>query len=79
MNETFSKVSEKIVVRKSLAPKAEAKKAGNPNIDANETPRPPFQRAEPAEYSNYRRSSRYTLWKTRRIWFCHTFPRELDD
>ena len=32
----------------------------------------PFQRAEPAEYSKYRRSSRYTLWKARRVRFCHT-------
>ena len=39
----------------------------------------PFQRAEPAEYSKCRRSSQYTLWKARRVRFCHTFPRELDD
>ena len=39
----------------------------------------PFQRAEPAEYSKYRRSSRYTLLKARRVRVCHTFPRELDD
>ena len=41
MNETSSNVSEKNVVRKSLAPKAEAKKAGSANNDADETPRPP--------------------------------------
>ena len=35
-------VSEKIVVRKSLAPKAEAKKAGSANNDADDTPRPPI-------------------------------------
>ena len=39
----------------------------------------PFQRAEPAEYSKYRRSSRYTFWKGCRVRFCHTFPRELGD
>ena len=33
----------------------------------------PIQRDEPAEHSNYRRSSRYTLWKARRVRFCHTF------
>ena len=27
-----------------------------------------FQRAEPAEYSKCRHSSRYTLWRTRRVW-----------
>ena len=37
----------------------------------------PFQRAEPAEYSKYCR--RYTMWKARRVRFCHTFPRELGD
>ena len=31
----------------------------------------PSQRAEPAEYSKYRRSSRYTLSKARRARFCH--------
>ena len=40
--ETSSNVSEKIVVRKSLAPKAEAKKVGNANNDADDTPRPPI-------------------------------------
>ena len=39
----------------------------------------PSQRAEPAESSKYRRSSRYTLWKVRRVRFCHYFPRELDE
>ena len=39
----------------------------------------PSQQAEPAEYSKYRRSSRYTLWKVRRARFCHISPRELDD
>ena len=40
VNETYSNVSKKIVVRKSLAPKAEARKAGSANNDADETPRP---------------------------------------
>ena len=31
----------------------------------------PSQQTEPAEYSKYRRSSRYTLWKARRARFCH--------
>ena len=42
LNETSSNVSEKIVVRKSLAPKAEARKAGSANNDADQTPRPPI-------------------------------------
>ena len=33
----------------------------------------PSQQTEPAEYSKYRRSSRYTLWKARRARFCHVF------
>ena len=37
------------------------------------------QQAAPAEYSKYRRSSRYTLWKARRERFCHISQRELDD
>ena len=69
----------KIVVRKSLAPKVEAKKAGSANNDADDTQDHPFQRAEPAEYSKYRQSSRYTLWKAHRVRFCHTFQRELGD
>ena len=67
VNQTSSNVSKKVVVRKSLAPKAEVKKAGSANNDADETPRPqdhPSQQAEPAEYSKYRRSSHYTLWKS---------------
>ena len=39
----------------------------------------PSQQAEPAEYSKYRRNSRYTLWKARGARFCHISPRELDD
>ena len=39
----------------------------------------PSQQAEPAEYSKYHPSSRYTLWKARRARFCHISPRELDD
>ena len=39
----------------------------------------PSQQAEPAEYSKYCRSSRYTLWKARRARFCHISSRELDD
>ena len=81
VNGTSSNVSEKIVVRKSLAPKVEVKKAGSANNDADETPRPqnhPSQQAEPAEYSKYRRSSHYTLSKVRRARFCHIFPRKLD-
>ena len=42
VNETTSNVSEKIVVRKSLAPKAEAKNAGSANNDEDDTPRPPI-------------------------------------
>ena len=42
VNETSSKDSEKIVERKSLAPKAEAKKAGSANHDADKTTRPPI-------------------------------------
>ena len=38
-----------------------------------------LQQAEPAEYSNCRRGSRFTLWKAGRVRFCHIFPRELDD
>ena len=53
VNKKSSNVSEKIVFRKSLAPKAGARKAGSANIDADETPRPPSQRAEPAEYSKW--------------------------
>ena len=40
VNETSSNVSDKIVVRKSLAPKAEVRKPGSANNDADETPRP---------------------------------------
>ena len=40
--ETSSNISEKIIVRKSLAPKADAKKAESANNDADETPRPPI-------------------------------------
>ena len=57
-------------MRKSLAPNAEAKKAGSSKIGADKTPRPLFQRAEPAEYSKCR-SSGYTLWKARLVRFCH--------
>ena len=42
VNETSAKDSEKIVERKSLAPKDDAKKAGSDNNDADETPRPPI-------------------------------------
>ena len=42
VNETSSNVSERIVVRKSLAPKAEAKRAGSAKNDADDTPRPPI-------------------------------------
>ena len=38
----------------------------------------PFQRAEPAEYSEYCQGSRYTLRKSRSVEFCHTFRRQLD-
>ena len=44
VNETSSKVPEKRAVRKSLAPKAEAKKAGSANNDADENPRPHLSR-----------------------------------
>ena len=33
------------------------------------------QRAESAESSKDCRRSRYTLWKARRVRFCHIFPR----
>ena len=66
-------------MRKSLAPNAVAKKAGSANNDAVTPQDHPFQRAEPAEYSKYRRSSHYTLWKARRVRLCPTFPKELDD
>ena len=42
VNESSSNVSEKIDVRKSLATKAEARKAESANNDADETPRPPI-------------------------------------
>ena len=42
VNETSSNVSEKIVVRKSLAPQAETKTAGSANNDADDTSRPPI-------------------------------------
>ena len=37
----------------------------------------PSERAEPAEYTKYYRSSRYTLWKDSCVRFCYTFLREL--
>ena len=79
MNETSSKVSEKIVVRKLLAPKTEAKRREVLMIKMRLKHQDhPFQQTEPAEYSKCRQSWRYTLWKARRVRFCHTFPRELD-
>ena len=65
VNETSLKASEKLVMRKSLAPNAEVKRVGSANIDADETRRQPTQQAEPAEYSKYCRSSRYSFWKAR--------------
>ena len=47
-------------MRKSLTPKAEAKKR-KVVIVIRMKPR------EPAKYSKYFRSSRYTLWKARRV------------
>ena len=79
MNETFSKISDKSVVRKPLAPKTEANKTESANNDADEPQDHPFQLAEPTENFKYRRSLRYTHWKVRRVRFCHTFPREPDD
>ena len=76
MNETSSKVSVKIVDRKPLAAKAGAKKGAGANNAADEIQDLTFQRAEPADYSEGRQNSRYTLWKTLRC--CHTFPRDLD-
>ena len=64
MDEISSNVSKKIVVIKSLASRAEAKKAGSAPIDADESPIP--ERPEPAEYSKYRQSS---LSKVRRVRF----------
>ena len=40
VNETSLNLSDKIVLRKSFAPKTEAKKAGSANNDADETRRP---------------------------------------
>ena len=57
VNEVSSNASEQSVVRKPHAPTAEAKKAGNFNNDARETPRASFQRAEPAQYKKYSRNS----------------------
>ena len=59
-------------MRKSLAPKAEAKKAGRANMLIMMRMKPqnhPSQQEEPVGYSKYRRSSRYTLWKVRRARF----------
>ena len=69
-------VSEKIVGRKSLAPKAKAIRREVLIMMRIKHQDHPFQRAEPAKYSNDRRSSRYTLWKPRGVRFCHTFSRE---
>ena len=55
----------------SFEPKAEAKRAGSANNDADETPTPPIS----AEYSKLYRSLRYTLWRARRVRFCHTFSK----
>ena len=65
--------------RREKVTKTEAKNAASANYDANETPRPLFLSDQPAEYSKYRRSSGYTLWKVRRVRFCLIFPKELDD
>ena len=75
VKETSSNVSEKIVVRKSLATKLRPRRR-ELQIMMQMTPQDhPFQRAEQAEYSKYRRSSHNTLWKARRVRFCHTFPK----
>ena len=71
-------IFEKIVARKSLAHKAEARKRELLIMMRMKPQDQPFQRAEPAESSKYRRNSRYTLWKARSVRFCHIFPRELD-
>ena len=64
-------------MRKSVAPREEARKAGSADNDAEETPPQDYtsQRVEPAASSKYRRSSRYTLRKALRVRFCHIFPK----
>ena len=69
VNETPSNVSKKIVKKKSFAPKAEARMSESAYNDADETLDHPPQRAEPVESPKNCRSSRYTLWKTRRVLF----------
>ena len=54
----------RIVVRKSLAPKAEAKKAEVLIMMRMKPQDHPFQRAETVEYSQNCRSSRYLLWES---------------
>ena len=70
-------VSEKMVMRKSLAPEAEDKKEGSANKDAVETPRPP-ERSQLSTQNIFEVHGSYTLWKACRIRFCHSFSRELD-
>ena len=74
MNETSSKVSEKIVVRKLLAPKTEGKRREVLMIKMRLKHQDhPFQQTEPAEYSKCRQNWRYTLWKARRVRFVILF------
>ena len=65
--------------KQSLAAKAEAKRREVLIMLRMQPQDHPSQQAEPVEYSKYRRSSRYTLWKARRTRFCHISPSELDD
>ena len=60
----FSGVSEKSVVRKTLAPKTETKKARSANNIAIQTYTHPNQPAETAEPSKYRKNLRGKLWNT---------------
>ena len=77
--ETSSNVSEKIVVESQSHQKLRRKRREVLIMMWMRPQDHPFQRAEPAEYSKDRRNLHYTLWKARRLRFCHTFPRELDD
>ena len=54
-------------MRKSLVPKAEAKKEGSANNESDETQDHPFQREASTEYSKFCRSSRYTNLEALRV------------
>ena len=75
----ISECSEKIIVRNHSHQTLRPKRRRVLKMMRMKPQDHPFQQAEPAEYSKYCRSSRYTLWKARRVRFCHTFPRELGE